>query len=356
MALSGSPAITATLSAAETQNAPLAAAVGCAASDGSSTAAEVAHCLRYNATPEAISYGHVPVNTTWQEYDPLSWGLPEPEYYNASTGGAWPLPAVVIVDGDFIPQALSAALAAGVNAEVAMYVSNVGEEDDLAPNIDFATNKTNEQVLQFVNQQLAPWGRETAAGGGGADPSFGANLLKQYFSAALDAGHPQQAYLQISGQIGTACGQIHLVQQAHAGGSVGRQLHYAVLADGPSHPQVLGVAAEAGYTSHYAYHQVDLLWAMESWDWFPNFTGEPTNYAPTADDRAQAALLRRIYIGFANGSTTPGGIPPFRSGEVAGYTVGSIGKKVVTPVSNWQAAFCAAVQKAGLWDGFWWKN
>lgn len=110
IALSGSPAITASREEAELQNAPLAAAVGCMGTD-----AEVAHCLRYNATPEAISYGHTPVNTTWQEYDPLSWGLPSPEYYKEDGGGGWPLPAVVIVDGDFIEQPLGAALAHGVN-------------------------------------------------------------------------------------------------------------------------------------------------------------------------------------------------------------------------------------------------
>ena len=97
---------------------------------------------------------------------------------------------------------------------------------------------------------------------------------------------------------------------------------------------------------------------MESWDWFPNFTGEPTNYAPTADDRAQAALLRSIYIGFANGSASPGGVPPFQSagGAVGAYTVGSIRKTAVVPVSSWQAEFCAAAKNAGLWKGFWWKN
>ena len=200
MSLSGSPAITATRAAAEAQNAPLAAAVGCAAPDGSSTAADIAYCLRHNATAAALSYNHAPVNTTWQEFDPLSWGLPSPQYH-AQGGGGWPLPAVVIVDGDFIPQPLGAALAGGVNAEVALMVSNVGEEDDLSPNIDFASNTTNDAVLGFVSQQLAPWG--TAALNAS---SFGADLLKAHFAAALDAGHPQQAYLQMAGQIGTARG------------------------------------------------------------------------------------------------------------------------------------------------------
>jgi len=275
-----------------------------------------------------------------------------------------PLPAVVIVDGDFIKQPLGDALAAGVNKDVGILASNVGEEDDLSPNIDFSSNTSTEAVLQFVNQQLAPWGKAMG------EPTFGADLLQKHFADALKENRPQQAYLQISGQIGTACGQLHLLQQAEAGGSPTRPLHYGVLKDGPSHPQVLGVADKAGYVSKYAYHQVDLLWAMESWDWFPNFTGEPTNYAPTPDDVAQAALLRSIYIGFASstGASPPCGLPPFRSGSRerrnttavsssgGSYTVGSIGKTAVTAVPGWQAVFCSAVKSAGLWEGFWWKN
>jgi hypothetical protein len=98
--------------------------------------------MRYNATPEALSYGHVPINTTWQEYDPLTWGIPSPAYHGKEQAdtGKWPLPGVLIVDGDFIKQPLADALGNGVNSGVGLLVGNVGEECDLAHGARFSTD------------------------------------------------------------------------------------------------------------------------------------------------------------------------------------------------------------------------
>ena len=105
-----------------------------------------------------------------------------------------------------------------------------------------------------------------------------------------------------------------------SGSAAGRGLFYAVTAAGPSRPagQVLGIAAQPGYRSRFAYHQFDLLWAMEEWNWFANFNGVPADqlYVPDGEDRAQAALLREVWFGFA-ASGTPPGVPPFVAANVA---------------------------------------
>jgi hypothetical protein len=156
-----------------------------------------------------------------------------------------------------------------------------------------------------------------------------------------------------------------------------------VTAAGPSRPagQVLGIAAQPGYRSRFAYHQFDLLWAMEEWNWFANFNGVPADqlYVPDGEDRAQAALLREVWFGFA-ASGTPPGVPPFVAANVAAdsdsgagggttgggvqdggagagvYDVGLIGKRNVTAARRWQQGLCSALQSAGLWQQFWWAN
>lgn len=343
--LSGSPNITMSRPDAERQNAGLAEAVGCGGPGAA--AAEVVRCLRHTASAAALSYGHAPINTTWQEYDPLTWGVPDPAF-----PGGWPLPGVVIVDGDFLPQSLEAAVAADVNGDVALLVSNVGEESDLCPRRDFSSNRTAEALLAFLSEALAPWGK--------GDPAFGRNLVLEHYADELATGGPQQAYLQLSAHVGAACGQLHLLGLAAAAAttpSTHRPLYYANVAAGPSLPQTLGVADEPDYVSRFAYHQYDLLWGMESWNWFADFNGVAARYLPTDDDRAQAALFRRIWLEFARGAASPGGMPLFANASGTGaYTVGLIGKRSVAASVGWRATLCAEFEAAALWRTLWWAN
>ena len=53
---------------------------------------------------------------------------------------------------------------------------------------------------------------------------------------------------------------------------------------------MLGVANQPGYISRYAYHQFDLLWAMESWNWFADFTFVKEKFTPTDADREYVRL------------------------------------------------------------------
>lgn len=232
--LSGSPNISMDRPRAELQNAPLPVALGCAAPDGRTLAVDVVRCLR-EAPAEAISYGHRPINTTWQEYDALTWGLPGPEWRNG-----FPLPGVVIVDGDFIKAPLADALrrpATGVPID--LLLSNVAAEDDLAPNHDFSGNSTSGPIERFFDEHLSPWG----------GPGYGSSLLRKYGFADMP---PQQAYMQAASTLGVVCGGLHLLQQA-ALGTPAANLYYIAVADGPTTPQILGVAP--GYVSRYAYHQ-----------------------------------------------------------------------------------------------------
>ena len=179
--------------------------------------------------------------------------------------------------------------------------------------------------------------------------------------------------MQLSSHIGTSCGQLAMLSaaaDAAARTSTGRRgaLFYAVTAAGPSRPsgQVLGIAAQPGYRSRYAYHQYDLLWAMEQWNWFAHFNGVPVEqlYSPTEEDRAQAALLREIWFGFAASGVAPG-LPSFvgantEAGSEAGpsgrYRVGLIGKRNVTAARGWQQELCLELRTAGLWQQYWWAN
>ena len=77
-------------------------------------------------------------------------------------------------------------------------------------------------------------------------------------------------------------------------------------------------------------------------------------YTPSADDRAQAALLRRLWLGFARGEAAPAELPPFSAG--GGYTAGLVGKRKVVPAPGWRAELCGALEAAGVWRTEWWAN
>lgn len=138
IALSGGPNVTMVREVAEQQNRQLIDSVGCGGSGKKVPAADVVACLRSNVSAAALSYGHPPINTTWQEHDSLTWGIPKPAWPHG-----WPQPGVVVIDGDFLVQSLEASVAAGVNADVDLLVSNMAEECDLSPNEDFSHNTTD---------------------------------------------------------------------------------------------------------------------------------------------------------------------------------------------------------------------
>ena len=398
--LSGSPNISMSLAAAERQNVLVAAHLGCGGSAHTSAAA-IAACLRHNVSAARISGGdYVPLNTTWQDRDYATWGIPSPAAHRPR---GYDLAGIVIVDGGFVRRPLGAALAAGAASGIDLLVANVGEESDLCPIQDFSRNGTLTQqgevriqeaedwgpLVAFVGEALAPWGGSVGA-------QFGKDLLARYYcvpntttspAAPVEQlkrkqqecpATPQQAYVQLSSHLGTSCGQLAMLSAAADAaaklstgtGSVRRddsRLFYAVTATGPSRPsgQVLGIAAQPGYRSRFAYHQFDLLWAMESWNWFANFNGVPAEqlYKPTGEDRAQAALLREIWFGFAASGTAPG-VPSFVAtqtkvnAEVGAdlYHVGLIGKRNVTAASGWQHGLCSELRAAGLWEQYWWAN
>jgi hypothetical protein len=389
--LSGSPNISMPRAAAERQNALIAAHLGCGAPARTSPAA-VAACLRHNVSASRISAGdYEPLNTTWQDRDFATWGIPSPAAHRPR---GYDLAGIVIVDGAFVRRPLAAALAAGAASGVDLLVANVGEESDLCPIQDFTRNGTEQEeaedevwgaLVAFVGKALAPWG-------GSAGAQFGKDLLARHYCVPPQPNStirraapeqlqcpatPQQAYVQLSSHIGTSCGQLAMLSaaaDAAATVSTGRRgrLFYAVTAAGVSRPsgQVLGVAAQPGYRSHYAYHQYDLLCAMEEWNWFANFNGVPAEqlYMPTEEDRVQAALLRQIWFGFAASGIAPG-VPLFvapmaeaeakteaRARASDSYRVGLIGKRNVTAARGWQQGLCSELRAAGLWQHFWWAN
>eukprot|EP00038_Savillea_parva_P022305 m.37284 g.37284 ORF g.37284 m.37284 type:complete len:605 (+) comp5510_c0_seq1:85-1899(+) len=327
VALSGSPNITMQRAHAEQQNAPIVASLGCAG------ATDVLACLR--AVPAtAVSYGHAPINTTWQEYDALTWGLPGPEWRQG-----FPLPGIVIVDGAFITAPLIDLLSvAATGNPINFLVSNVAEEDDLMPNQDFSHNTTMDPLNRYANARLSPWG----------GPMYGQTLLQRYF----DGTPPQQAYLQLASTMGVVCGSLNALHCASAS-TPGAKLSYMAVVDGPSKPQTLGV--RPGYISRFAYHQYDLLWSMQQWDFFADFAFGPHGhppYTPTDDDMMQSMLLRHAYMGIENSSSP---VPPFHNRN-GSYTVGLVRKRQIDVVPNWQAEFCAEMKRVGLWQSFWWAN
>ena len=408
--LSGSPNMTMAPARAWAQNAPLARAVGCG---NLSSDQETANCLRLNASAAAISYGHVPINTTWQEYGPQTWGIPDVAH--ARTG--WPQPGIITVDGAFLVESLEEAISNGVNADVDLLVSNVGEECDLSPNHDFSSrnsSNTTTDFEEFVARRFAAWDTTTTTTttttAAAAASSFGRDLYARFFNTSVAPGGPQQAYTQMCATIGTACGQIHLLRvraRARARARTGRartdlpaagRTHYLSVIAGPSHAQELGVANWDGYLSRFAYHQFDLIWSQENWDWFANFTGVARRYKPSEDDRYQARMLRGIYLAVARGGESekvvfgkgnnvnrqnlrqqharglvvdirgPGHniddgsaafsssitLPPF--GDADNYTVALAGKRSVVPGSGWRAPLCDHLKASGIWRTFWWVN
>lgn len=337
--LSGSPNVTMSRSRAEVQNAEFATALGC---NSSAVAAAVVACLR-EAPAKAVSTGHHPIDTSWQKYDALTWGLPSPTYHRSG----FPLPGIVIVDGTFLSEPVSTTLARA-GGGIDLLVSNVAEEDDLCPNKDWSHNSSSGQFLAFANTQLAPWGRQVPA----ANSSFGAYLVGL---GGWEDLPPQQAYLRLASTLGDVCGQLHLLRRA-AAANADAQMHYIAVIAGPTTPQRLGVSEMPDYVSRYAYHQYDLCCSTEQWDFFPDFTygkGEHPPYTPSADDLDQAALLRQIYTQFAAGQSTI--VPPF-SPNGSAYMVGLIDKRRIEQTPNWHNAFCDALQHAGLWEPFWWAN
>lgn len=139
IALSGGPNVSMPLEAAERQNEGIVESLGCH-SEGSRSLSptEVVSCLRHNVSAASLSFGHAPINTTWQEYDDLTWGIPHPAWRHG-----YPQPGIVVVDGAFLVQSFEASAAAGVNGDVDFLVSNMAEECDLSPNQDFTRNETD---------------------------------------------------------------------------------------------------------------------------------------------------------------------------------------------------------------------
>ena len=362
--LSGSPNIGQPRLAAERQNSGYAQAVGCDApattftnattnatinaTTNATTEVErrvlaVVACLRSpSTTAAALSYGHSPVNDTWQQYGTLTWGVPL-KRYGSPLPGKWPTPAVLIVDGSYLTTTVLASMAAGVNSHLDLLVSNVGEEDDLAPNLDFSGNGSDLGPLrEYLGDQLAPWG----AGLAGA-------LLNSTQYRGLP---PQQAYLQIAGHIGTTCGQHHLMEAAALRAHGPGKLYYTVVEAGPSLPQTLGVASIAGYVNRYSYHQSDLLWAMEQWNWFADFAGVAKRYVPTLDDMAQARLFRTTWLAFAQGDAAVSRWTNLTEFGAADRVVGVVGKTAIVPTPGYLVQPCATYEQVGLWVGFWWQN
>ena len=218
--LSGSPNVSMPLAAAEAQNERFPEHLGCPPG----SAAAVVRCLR-SKSAEAVSHGHPPINSTWQENDHFTWGLPAP-----ATAHGYSLPGIVIVDGVFLRGALLPQLS-GPRGIPDLLVSNVAEECDLCPEMDFSGDDWG-PLRRYLSSTLAPWGGRALA----------ARLLDIYNATA---GTPQQAYVQICANLGTTCGQLAIARSAAAAHPEAR-IHFAIMSEGPAHPQTLGVRRPAG--------------------------------------------------------------------------------------------------------------
>ena len=325
--MSGSPNITQNAQSKFSQDAGIVAAVGC---DHFVLPSDRVKCLR--ATP-AATLGHATPGP-WNTPGIFGWspdrGLPSP------SAGGQAYAGVVYVDGTVIPLPFDQALAAGINGNAALIMSNMAAEPDFRSDAPLR-NHTFQQWHDAVRAAVAGWG---------ADADRVAHTLADLYrdEAAQDA---QLAYDAIDSDYGLTCAA-HEVARRVVGNSSAASPRNAPLyllynAYGLS-------ARRADNTIQWPYHGLD--WVIIGRDW-RSITPQPLDYKINA-------LMVQMVVDFASGSgVMPASWqwPPARAGAIATLVVAQETQWPFGGVRvelDWRQDKCSVMGSLGMDQKYWW--
>jgi len=299
-------------------------AAGCA---GNGDSAAVVACLR--AAPALTLMRAVP--ESWST--PGLWGLEHLRPQGPPNYGGLPL-----VDGVTLQLSFGEALAAGL-VDRPLILGNTGQEGDFAPDVDF-TSWSADAFEAYVTKALESWN----------SPSLAKSILRAY--ERMDNGSladPEYVFAAFNADYGLSCGTIQLALGAKLG-AFRSPLYTFVSQWAPSTPQLIGL-----HLARYAYHTSDYSAAIENY-----------SAPPSAQDRAQTALLQRAWATFmADGSLdalkdelgwepfdAAPGFPAHWSTFVQRPGLNNASRSEI----DYKAGQCALLAEYGFGPSFWWVD
>lgn len=321
ISLSGSPNITQNAADKQAQDASLVEAMGCGTG---STAAQRLACMR--ALPANKVAAVMP--GSWGTPGIFGWKDPIP----SPKDGGQRYAGIVHVDGFLIQQSFDQALAAGVNSEVGLIISNMMAEPDGGPPL-VVRNATKDQWLADLTAAVQGWD----------NASFTATTLFNLYSKEFSVD-PQLAYDSLASDYGLTC----------AGRVVAERVTSARVRTGP-----LYLLYNAWPRAQY-YESGSGRWPYHGQDWSFMADSSIPSPAPPSDLKLKT-ILQKMASDFAHG----GGRMPdswnwpaateqskFSTYVLAQDTLFPGGGARAEP--DWKYMVCQTLNSLGIDERYWW--
>jgi carboxylesterase type B len=263
MSYSGSTNLTMTLENAIIQNQPIVNASGC--NILGYTYEEINSCLRNLSIAEVVAL----IPASWST--PGMWGLPLGPNGQQYAG-------LVIVDGTYITQSFTDALASGL-VDVPFLFGNMGMEPDESPDI-YVGDYNEIQWYDLLNSTFSTWPNSQTV----TDEMF--NL---YYNDSIE--NPQKAYDRIVADYGLYCSQIILSKNALSPNGQRQSPIYIYYDEWQLEKTFTGYN---GTPVRYAFHALFYLQLTDQWNWIGNGT-----YIPTHQDlESQQTIQNNVFSFF----------------------------------------------------------
>ena len=329
IALSGSINTSMSLLQGQVQNAGVPASLGCA-NEGSPEATVA--CMR--ALPASKVVAAMP--PCWDT--PGMWGL------ESLKPGGMDYCGLILIDGLSVTMGFGDALAAGL-IDVPLIIGNMGQENDLAPDVDVSTY-SKQAWGSYLESCLAPW----------HNASMAQSVLALYDPEGQTP--PERAMCDLNTDYGLSCGTVSLALGAKSqGGAFQSPLYVFVNQWAPSTPIPSGLR-----TLRYAFHTWDYSVAIENWSGLSGLSG----WAPGVTDLALSTMLQSLWYTFIQTGSLAGaqgaagvewasfeataGFPANYNTFVFSATGAGSGMQ-----TNYKVEQCAMLSEFGLTQpGFWW--
>ncbi|KAA0166861.1 hypothetical protein FNF31_01236 [Cafeteria roenbergensis] len=353
ISLSGSANLTMGLREAESQNVPIAKALGCDAQPHGprSTPAGVVACLRNLSALDV----QAAVPASWNTVKAL-WSLPPPEAAKDARGMAYQ--GIAIVDGELVTAPLRDALRQGTNP-MPFIVSSLAEEADAQPGM-VVSGMDAAAFEALTDASLDAWGAGT-----------GAEVRRAYgYDDGKATGAPAQlVYDSIMTDYGQTCASVSVVADASRGfakaaaeaGDPAPAVYQMYVSARPTHP-VWGF--DATYQPRYAFHSLDILAGLGHWDLWSAGRGKPA-YQPEHRDTLLRDAIAEVFGNFTRdgalsssegwqvaGAGCPGGLASPSCYTAVNVTDGG----VAVPTRQLREDICTLWSSLGFDERFWWSN
>jgi len=297
------------------------------------TAAERLACLRQL---DAASVAQA-TPSEWTTPDIFGWLASPSGTLNPPAAGGIGYTAAIYVDGLTIPLPFDQALAAGINSQASLVISNmVAEPDGIQPIASALHSAPNDLWPRLLQRAFASWPNIESA----------VPTVMNLYQEEIDIGGVQLAYDAFVSDYGLTCANLKVGATAVSSG-LRNAPTYLLYNAWPSSSH-----SEDG-TGQWPYHGQDWAEIQALWSDFP----------PQTSDLIVSALLMTLVTDFAynsgvmpdnwNWSPLQKDLPP-QTFVVAQDTVYPSGG--VRAETNWRADRCAVLEALGLDQQYWWVN